>query len=130
MDDVENLEQVIRCRDPPARSLLADLYQFGRPVPKNLEGDAKLFMIAAYMRYEGAEHTLEMIAERFRFWAGRGHADAQCMLGKMHLYGIGIRQSDPEAAKWYGLAADQGSMEAQYMMGWMYQNGRCVPKRK
>lgn len=44
----------------------------------------------------------------------------------MYLNGIGVAQSDSEAAKWYRKAADQDDAAAQFNLGNMYENGRGV----
>ena len=33
-----------------------------------------------------------------------------------------------QAVSWYRKAAQQGYAEAQYTLGWMYANGRGVPR--
>jgi TPR repeat protein len=37
-------------------------------------------------------------------------------------------QNSAEAVKWFRLAADQGDAVAQYFLGYMYADGRGVPK--
>ena len=60
--------------------------------------------------------------------AKNGHVAAQCMLGTMHAYGLGMPKSNKIAAKWYALAAGQGDADAQYNLGVLYSNGKGVPK--
>ena len=48
-------------------------------------------------------------ARRFRY--GTGH---------------GVPQDDAEAVRWYRLAVVQGDADAQFNLGWMYENGRGV----
>ena len=38
--------------------------------------------------------------------------------------GLGVKQDFKEALKWYGKAAEQGKVEAQFKMGVMYLHGR------
>ena len=44
----------------------------------------------------------------------------------MYEAGRGVPQDDAEAARWYRLAAEQGSGAAQFNLGLMYVNGRGV----
>jgi len=44
----------------------------------------------------------------------------------MHRQGQGVVQDFKEAAKWYRLAAEQGSALAQYNLGVIYAKGRGV----
>jgi TPR repeat protein len=47
----------------------------------------------------------------------------------MYLKGRGgLGQNDKEAAVWYRRAAEQGFAEAQNNLGWMYREGRGVPR--
>ena len=46
----------------------------------------------------------------------------------MCVRGFGVLQSDKEALVWYGKAAEQGHAGAQYNLGFMYDQGRRVPK--
>jgi hypothetical protein len=55
-----------------------------------------------------------------------GMANAQFMLGDMHIKGFGVRQDWAEAAKWYLQAADQGHPVAQFMLGVLYSSGLGV----
>ncbi|EOX4856310.1 tetratricopeptide repeat protein, partial [Haemophilus influenzae] len=45
--------------------------------------------------------------------AEQGNAEAQLMLGVMYARGIGVKQDDFEAVKWYRQAAEQGYANAQ-----------------
>ena len=52
----------------------------------------------------------------FRPLAEKGNADAQNALGRMYLYGLGLRQDSAAAAGWYRKAAEQGDSWAQNAM--------------
>ncbi|MCK9115616.1 sel1 repeat family protein [Haemophilus influenzae] len=58
--------------------------------------------------------------------AEQGNAEAQLMLGVMYARGIGVKQDDFEAVKWYRQAAEQGYAEAKFNLGHMYSKGRGV----
>ena len=44
----------------------------------------------------------------------------------MYAIGQGGLQDDAEAVRWYRLAADQGLVTAQHIVGFMYANGEGV----
>jgi len=46
----------------------------------------------------------------------------------MYKKGYGVPQDNPEAAKWFRLAADQGEAFAQYHLGVMYGKGQGMPQ--
>lgn len=60
---------------------------------------------------------------RLRPLANAGNAAAQSRLGIMFANGEGVRQSYPEARKWYEKAAGQSYAEAQNELGLMYLLG-------
>ena len=62
--------------------------------------------------------------------AEQGNAEAQLMLGVMYARGIGVKQDDFEAVKWYRQAAEQGYGGAQVMLGFSYLSGKGVQVNK
>jgi uncharacterized protein len=44
----------------------------------------------------------------------------------MYAHGQGVAKDDREAVKWYRLAAQQGNVGAQVLLGMMYSGGRGV----
>ncbi|HHF6577579.1 TPA: tetratricopeptide repeat protein [Haemophilus influenzae] len=56
--------------------------------------------------------------------AEQGNALAQLMLGNMYANGLGVKQDDVEAVKWYRKAAEQGDAKAQAMLGFLYFLGK------
>jgi hypothetical protein len=91
------------------------------------------------------------------FWwrkgAEQGHADSQHYLGEYYACGFGVERDYAQAAFWIRKAAEQpeggeprklrmysdlvawlrsaagqGVVDAQYLLGWLYSNGRHVPK--
>lgn len=58
-----------------------------------------------------------------------GDAAAQNMVGKYYFEGIiSLHPDYAEAARWYRKAAEQGNVDAQNNLGWMYINGYGVKK--
>jgi hypothetical protein len=78
---------------------------------------------AAYQRgnYAAAMRLLRPLADE-------GDARAQAVVALMYYHGRGVRQNDPEAAKWFRLAADQGDVAAQFNLGVMYSEGQGLPQ--
>ncbi len=59
--------------------------------------------------------------------AKSGDADAQTMLGEMYLDGInGVAVDHEQAFFWLNKAAAHGDPQAQYLVGFMYENGLYV----
>ena len=49
-------------------------------------------------------------------------------VGVGYLLGIGVKQDQTEAVKWFRKAAELGNDEAQYSLGMCYNLGQGVPK--
>ena len=47
-----------------------------------------------------------------------------------HYKGQGVTQSDAEAFKWFKLAAEQGNVDAQNHLGYMYEYGQYVTRNE
>lgn len=60
--------------------------------------------------------------------AKAGEAPAQALVAEILSRGLGIARDEPEAAKWYGLAAEQGIPEAQFQYALILLDGRFVKK--
>ena len=58
--------------------------------------------------------------------AEQGDALAQALVGDMYKEGLGVKQDDVEAVKWYRKAAEQGDADTQFNLGNMYAKGRGV----
>ncbi len=60
--------------------------------------------------------------------AEQGDPAAQMAMGAFCHHGMGVPQSDKDAARWYLLAAKQGNAGAQTTVGMMYLSGQGVQK--
>jgi uncharacterized protein len=60
--------------------------------------------------------------------AGRGHAQAQCLLGVMYQQGKGVRPCQQTAMRYYRMSAQKGFADAQNRLGHMYLNGNGIAK--
>lgn len=87
-----------------AQKMLADLYEEGRGLPKNL-------LLAADWREKAAK---------------RGNVQAQFLLGKMYLAGAGVGQDKARAAYWLNRAAiEGGNLDAQNLLAKMQSGGNA-----
>jgi len=59
-----------------------------------------------------------------------GSVDAQISLGRAYEDGNGVPKSDPQAVKWYRMAAEHGDAWAQNRLGLMFRSGRGVEADK
>jgi hypothetical protein len=60
--------------------------------------------------------------------AEAGNAQAQAILGEMHLGGKGVPKDYSSALRWFRASAEQGDAEALRKMGFMYESGLGVEK--
>ena len=68
-------------------------------------------------------------ATAFKLWmplAEKDDAEAQRNIGILFQQGLGVPQSDVEAAEWYRRAAENGHVRAQQNLGTMYEEGAGV----
>ena len=60
--------------------------------------------------------------------AEKGNPEAQTLLGLCYHQGLGVKQDDVEAVKWFRKAARQGLAPAQYNLGISYRDGLGIEK--
>ena len=104
----------------------------GRPVtrkPADNRGPMyeAITLRANALRNRGGASPAE-IARLYLAAAGGGFPPAQNNLGNLYEQGLGVEQSDLQAAYWYRRAAEQGEPRAQHSLGVMYLQGRGVPQ--
>ncbi|MEO5350338.1 MAG: sel1 repeat family protein [Magnetococcus sp. YQC-3] len=75
-----------------------------------------------------ATAAVALDTDSIRAAAERGDPTAQTTLGALYRHGMGVPQSDQEAARWYLKAANQGDAGAQSVVGVMYMQGQGVEK--
>jgi hypothetical protein len=107
---------VVGCRDSDMRPFVTILALSFAAAAGPLEDGAAL--------YERGYHA--MAFQVVHPLADQGVAAAQFILGEMYLGGLGVPQDDPEAVRWFRLAADQSDPHAPSILGFMYLNGRGV----
>lgn len=80
-----------------------------------------LMMSLSISTFAGSQEEIQQLAEQ-------GDAQAQAKLASMYLLGWqGFEQNNEKAAEWMKKAADQGIVEAQVVMGALYDRGLGVP---
>ncbi len=105
---------------------MADFYEKGFGVKKDLDAARRLYLAAADAGNAKAMHNLAVLyaegidgkpdyqnaAKWFRRAADYGLSDSQYNLGILYGRGIGMEPSLPEAYKWFALAARNGDKES------------------
>lgn len=70
----------------------------------------------------------EMGIDRLLESAEMGDERAQCMLGTLYIFGIGLWKDAEFAVKWYHRAANNKNAEAHYNLGNCYEHGVGIEK--
>ena len=55
--------------------------------------------------------------------AEKGYPLAECQVGYFYLEGIGVQKNLEKAFYWMERAAQHGDRDAQFNLGWFYENG-------
>jgi len=77
-----------------------------------------------------AQKEIDQTIIGWRSAALEGCVPAQRNLGLLYNDGVGVEQSDMEAAKWHKMAAELGNARSQYDLAVMYWNGRGVAQNQ
>jgi localization factor PodJL len=110
----------------PAQYRLANLYENGKGVAKDLEQARLWYQRAAEAGNRMSMHNLASLyasgnlgkqefakaAEWFEQAADRGMTDSQFNLGMLYARGLGVPQNLETSYKWFSLAADKGDKDA------------------
>lgn len=67
---------------------------------------------------------------KLKFAAEKGHKKAQYRLGKCYDKGLGTKEDDQQAFRWYFKAAEQKYAKAQYEVGKCYKKGEGIEKNQ
>lgn len=105
---------------PPAMKNLGILYELGRGVPHDLFEAARLYGEASDHGLDEARARLAHVA----FKIGLAYEKGQAVVGD----GKPVLPDYERAAKWYRRAADAGNADAQFSMGYLYEQGLGVPR--
>lgn len=118
---------------------LARIYQEGQGIAKDNKAAAKWFRKAAdhghtpsqwrlglmYRSGEGVAKDEKEAIKWLRRAAEKGYDEAQASLGGVLILG---NKDDAEALKWIRRSAEQNLARGQFLLAWMYLNGRGVAK--
>jgi len=130
-----------------SHQFLANMYEFGKGVPRDLEKARDLYAEAVESGQESSKAPLQRVKERiaqkavvdkavaaFRRedWAegwrlaqqtDKTDRDVQFYIGVCHAFGHQVPVSQVEAEKWYRKAAEQGDSTAMYNLSVIYYYG-------
>jgi|TARA_R110002124_G_scaffold38253_4_gene121456 hypothetical protein len=86
-----------------------------------LAGPARADLAEAQAAYNAGDFAAAF--KNLKPAAEGGDAEAQALIAGMYARGQGTAADLGEAARWYGLAADQGHLYATTMLGWFHMRG-------
>ncbi|MDI9819099.1 MULTISPECIES: tetratricopeptide repeat protein [unclassified Legionella] len=89
---------------------------------------AGLLMADYFLSQADDPDKMRQAREIYQDFAERGDKEGQLKLAYLYDKGLGGQVDSELAAKWYGLAADQGQPIAQYLLGQLYQLGKIGKK--
>ncbi len=83
-----------------------------------------LFSLSSFS--EVTEAVMKQSAKQVLLKAEQGDAEAQHILGILHIKGFGVVKSTSEAVKWFQKSAESGNANAQHNLGVSYYHGRGI----
>ena len=90
-----------------------------------------LYAGAKELSHSNAPETKKRAARMMAQAVAMGHAGAQRELGEMYYFGLGVKEDEAKALKFFKMAADQGDEDAMTSLGWIYcHDGRKSSERK
>jgi len=95
---------------------------------KALRLTAVLLVLASAGWSQTTRQAMHLNLAQLRKLADKGDTAAQCEIGRRHLIGKGMKQSEAEAAVWFGKAAAGGSGDALYELFLMSRDGVGMTK--
>ena len=81
-------------------------------------------LAAANAAYEQRDYSTAY--QKYESLAQAGYPEAQHLLARMYMKGLGVVQDGGKAITWYEKAAAQGDANSQTVLGWYYLTGRGV----
>ena len=91
--------------------------------------DAIHWMFVAYLHGLGVEQDEDRALDYLKILAEYGYPDMQCELGKWYEtidWDTRKEEMNREAVRWFAKAAEQGNVEAMYLLGECYRDGSGV----
>ena len=103
------LQSMAKQNDPYAQYALGDMYEYGFGTDVNTAEAARWYAKAL---------------DAFLLSAQAGDAFAQFMLAVIYRNGVGVDEDDKKVLYWLENSANQGYVQAQYMLGFMHREGK------
>lgn len=115
-------------------SRIADAHAEDSPDNPQARFVANAFVALGHYYLTGIPKTVERDPERAREMYGYAASyfrdpDAQYLLARLYLEGVGAPHDPRQAARWFGLSARKGQCAAQAMLGAMLFAGDNVPRQ-
>jgi TPR repeat protein len=129
--EIEELRQRAEQGDTSAQMELGENYLYGILVEPDDAEAVRWFRMAADQGHNGGYITLGAMAfkmedaelvRKIYEEANNGDVMAQLTLGHVHWGGEFVPQSNPEALKWFRMAAEQGHTGSKEMLGGIYRD--------
>ncbi|MCW2279237.1 tetratricopeptide repeat protein [Heliophilum fasciatum] len=116
---------------------LAEQYEIGNGVEKNLVQAATWYQQAATEDHEKAQFKLGMLylnglgvgknqsegVKLLKLSAEKNYSDAEFMLATLYFQGSGVKKDESESKKWLMRSAEHGNSTAEFAVGVMYITG-------
>jgi TPR repeat protein len=92
---------------------------------ENLKINAENGNVEAIIQLASILYQQQEYKETFRWCKlAADHDKAQCIIGSLYLYGLGVARDEKEAFKWLKLSAEQGFEIAQVSLCLLYCQGQ------
>lgn len=140
-----------------SQTIVGNAYKVGAGVEKNLTESVRWYLKAAKQGYVSAQYSLGNMfhnglgvnrddKEAVHWYtkaANQNHIGSQFLLAQWYQEGYGVKQDDKQALDWYLKVSEHVNLpyrsiramnskvyilDAQYSLGWIYENGRGVQK--
>ncbi|MCE5185162.1 MAG: sel1 repeat family protein [Planctomycetaceae bacterium] len=124
MADAKGYSPSQSTEQPAPSTSIAAFEEANGPEDKAASTDAEAqFQLAESYFLTGDEANLKKAVELFLKAAEQGHAEAQCRLGLVYSFGMGVEENQAEAFKWTLKSAEQGFEGAMSSIADMYYSG-------
>lgn len=143
----QQYQAAVDAGEPYAQGELAFMYFRGRGVPRDYEKAVSMYEdllerfgeeeygynmgVLYYYAPAGKDQKLRQ-KEAFRLFKAEADRNsnvyARSALGECYEHGVGVARDYAQAAKWYGLAAEQSFADAQFLLGELYRKGLGVKR--
>lgn len=116
---IDEIQKMAEKGDADAQAKYGAVYFLGgqyKPLPKARFKTRKQYESISYL-LDGVSKDDKKAAEWMLKAAEQGYVDAEVFMAAMYDRGLGVKQSESEATKWYRKAGDHGNEMAQAVLG-------------